>query len=113
MVYSRLVKAKKRNFCVFPKFEIAAKWARNDQIKRFKKEKLAFFKVFYLAYILFYSDLPFKKYVILRFQIAEYRISSGFFKIKNPRADSGSASKTTPYMSFSETIYDEKGANCF
>ena len=39
------------NFRVSPKFEIAAKWARNDQIKRFKKEKLAFFKVFYLIYI--------------------------------------------------------------
>ncbi len=66
-----------------------------------------------MAYILFYSDLPFKKYVILRFQIAEYRISSGFSEIKNPRADSGSASKTTSYMSFSKIIYDEKGANCF
>ncbi len=111
--YSQWVKAKKRNFREFPKFEIVAKWARNNQIKRFKKEKLEFFNVFYLAHISFYSDLPFKKFVILRFQITYYSNSSGFSKIKNPRPDSESASKTTLHMSFSETIYDKKGANHF
>ena len=65
-IYNTPDKLKRKNaiFARFQKFEIAAKWAKNDQIWRSKKEKWAFFKVFHLAYIFFYFNPLFKKSVV-------------------------------------------------
>ena len=50
-------------FEVFGKFEIAAKWAENIQFRHSKKLNVAFFTVYDMAHISFYSYSPFKKSV--------------------------------------------------